>query len=124
MSALLISGQDQARPRITGVAHIALFVSDIERSRAFYKEFLGFEEPYSLKNSDGSLALTFIKINDRQYIELFPEKTKGSDRLNHISMEVENAEQMRRYLAGRGIKVPAQTPKGRIGNSNLTIPDA
>ncbi|MEK7831428.1 MAG: VOC family protein, partial [Acidobacteriota bacterium] len=49
-----------ARPKLLGVAHMALGVSDIEKARTFYKDFLGFTEPYDLKNADGSLALTFI----------------------------------------------------------------
>src|SRR5450755_2490390 len=57
------------RPKITGVAHIALAVHDIEKSRVYYKDFLGYGEPYKLDNPDGSLSLTFIKVNERQYIE-------------------------------------------------------
>src|SRR4051794_34279951 len=43
---------EPVRPRILGVAHISLFAHDYDASRAFYRDFLGFEEPYSLKNSD------------------------------------------------------------------------
>jgi lactoylglutathione lyase len=112
-----------ARPRITGVAHIALFVHDVAQARAFYKDFLGFGEPFSLDNPDGSLSLTFIKINDRQYIELFPEREPNTDRLNHISIQVDNAEAMRAYLASKGVAVPPKVPKGRIKNSNFNIKD-
>lgn len=115
--------QEAKRPRISGVAHIALFVRDVDKSRQFYKNFLGYEEPFDLKNPDGKLSLTFIKVNDRQYIELFPEREPGSDRLNHISIETDNAEVMRRYLASKGVKVPDRTPKGRIGNSNFNVKD-
>lgn len=115
--------QTPARPRITGVAHIALYVADVEKSRTFYKGLLGFAEPFDLKNADGSLSLTFIKINDRQYIELFPEREKGSDRLAHIALETEDAELMRRYLASRGFHVPGKAPVGRTGNANFTIRD-
>ncbi len=119
----LLLPQELKRPRITGVAHVAYFVHDIEKARAFYKDFLGYEEPFDLKNKDGSLSLTFIKINERQYIELFPEKAPGTDRLNHISIETDDIEAMRLYLASKGIAVPAKTPKGRIGNLNFTIKD-
>lgn len=120
---LAFAADAPARPRITGVAHIALFVHDVEKARAYYKDFLGFGEPFDLKNPDGSLSMTFIKVNDRQYIELSPERQPASDRLNHISIETDNAEAMRVYLASKGIKVPAQTPKGRTRNSNFTIKD-
>lgn len=111
------------RPKITGLAHIALAVHDIEQSRKFYKDFLGYGEPFQLNNPDGSLSLTFIKVNERQYIELFPEKAAKTDRLLHISIEVEDAEAMRRYLESKGVKVPAKVGKGRIKNSNFMITD-
>src|SRR5438094_3879202 len=120
--APLLTAQPQ-RPRILGVAHIALYVSDIEKSRAFYKDFLGFGEPFKLDNPDGSLSLTFIKVNDRQYIELFPGLKPGADRLNHISIQTDGAEAMRVYLASRGVAVPDKTPKGRIRNSNFNVKD-
>jgi catechol 2,3-dioxygenase-like lactoylglutathione lyase family enzyme len=112
------------RPKILAIGHIALSVHDIEKSRQYdYKDFLGYQEPFKLDNPDGSLSLTFIKINDRQYIELFPEKAANTDRLNHISIEVDDAEAMRVYLKANGIPVPDKVAKGRIGNSNFNIKD-
>src|ERR1700686_5312839 len=119
--APLLTAQEPKRPRILGDAHIALFVSDIEKSRTFYKDFLGYGEPFKLDKPDGSLSLTFIKINDRQYIELFPGLKPGQDRLNHISIQTDDAEAMRVYLGARGVKVPDKTPKGRIRNSNFNV---
>jgi lactoylglutathione lyase len=123
LSSCIALAGEPARPRILGVAHIALYAKDFEKSRAFYRDFLGFEEPYSLKNANGSMSMTFFKVNDRQYIELFPERESDSDRLNHISIQTDNAEAMRLYLASKGIKVPDKVPKGRIGNSNFNIKD-
>lgn len=114
---------EAARPHITGVAHIGIFAHDYEKSRAFYRDFLGFAEPYDLKNADGSPSMTFFKVNERQYIELFVEKQPGTDRLNHISVETDDIEAMRRYLESRGIAVPAKAGKGRIGNLSFTIAD-
>ena len=122
-SASLLMAQSPPRPRILGVAHIAIFAKDYEKSRAFYRDFFGFQEPYSLTNSNGTPALTFFKVNERQYIELFPETRPDTDRLNHISFETDNAEAMRVYLKSRGIAVPDRVPKGRIGNSNFTVKD-
>ncbi len=120
---LPLLAQEPKRPRITGVAHIAVFSKDVEASRRFYTGFLGYEEAYKVTGTDGKLALTFFKINERQYIELFPEREANSDRLNHIALEVDDAEAMRVYLAAKGFKVPEKTPKGRTGNLNFTIKD-
>ena len=113
------------RPRLTGVAHMAISVSDIGRTRAFYHDWLGFAEPYDLKNADGSLNMTFFKVNEEQYIEVFPHLQPDRDRLNHIALVTEDAEALRAYLAARGVKVPAAVSTVRIGNTafNVTDPD-
>jgi lactoylglutathione lyase len=67
--------------------------------------------------------MTFFKINERQYIELFPETKPQTDRLNHISIQTDDAEAMRKYLASRGVAVPGAVGKGRIRNSNFNIKD-
>ncbi|MGC2661635.1 MAG: VOC family protein [Bryobacteraceae bacterium] len=121
--ATALFGGIPVRPHIIGVAHVSLYAANFEKSRAFYGSFLGFAEPYSLKKPDGTISMTFFKINDRQYIELAPEKASGTDRLNHIALQTDDAEAMRAYLASKGIKVPGKVPVGRIGNANFMIHD-
>jgi catechol 2,3-dioxygenase-like lactoylglutathione lyase family enzyme len=112
------------RPKILGVAHIAFYVTDLQKTRAFWKDFLGYEEPFSLKKKDGSDRIAFIKINDNQYIELFAEEPKHNDgQLNHISFYTEDAHKMRDYLASKGVKVPEKVGKGQTGNFNYNIND-
>jgi catechol 2,3-dioxygenase-like lactoylglutathione lyase family enzyme len=119
----LWAGEAPARPRILGVAHMALYVSDLAKARAFYKDFLGFDEPFALKRGDGTDRIVFIKINDNQYLELFAEEPKEDGRLNHISFCTDDARAMRDYLASRGVAVPEKVGKGQTGNSNFNIKD-
>jgi len=118
-----LAAQGPQRPHIVGVSHIAIYAHDYEKSRAFYGQFLGFQEPYSLQNADGTPSMTFFKINDRQVIELFPERQPGTDRLNHISLETDDIEALRVYLASKGVKVPSQPHRARIGNLSFDITD-
>jgi catechol 2,3-dioxygenase-like lactoylglutathione lyase family enzyme len=116
--------KDLKRPPITGVAHAAFYTKDVESARKFYKDFLGYAEPFSLMAANGKdLALTFIKINDRQYVEVFPEKKQGGNRMYHFAVETSDAEAMRKYLASKGMKVPEKTPVGKTGNSNYFVTD-
>jgi catechol 2,3-dioxygenase-like lactoylglutathione lyase family enzyme len=117
------AAQEVKRPRITGVAHVAIYAHDVDKTIAFYRDFLGYGEPFRLNRGSGALHLAFLKISDRQFVEIFPEKEAGTDRLNHIALEVEDAEAMRVYLASRGVKVPEKLPIGRIGNANYNITD-
>src|SRR5262249_29183810 len=73
----------------------------------------------------GGGELVWIKINDRQSVELFPgsEVAPHADRLYHIALEVEDAEAMRVYLASKGVKVPDKGEVGKIGNKNYFIHD-
>jgi catechol 2,3-dioxygenase-like lactoylglutathione lyase family enzyme len=114
---------EQKRPRILGVAHMALYVSDLQKSRAFYEDFLGFQEPYVLKREDGSDRIVFIKVNENQYLELFAEPPPQAGHLNHIAFLTDSAEGMRTFLAAHGVKVPEKVDTGRIGNSNFNVID-
>lgn len=119
-----LSGQTAvSRPRILGISHVAYFVSDLPKTLAFYKNYLGFAEPYDLKRPDGTVRIAFIKINDYQHIELFAEPPKDDGMLSHISIYTDNAELMRQYLASRNIKVPARVGKGKTGDKNFNITD-
>ncbi len=124
-ASLAISAPESVkRPEILGVAHIALYESDLNKARAFYEDLLGFAEPYSLKRKDGTDRIAFIKINDYQYLELFAEPPKqDGQHLNHISFYTDDAEAMRQYLASQGVKVPDKVGKAKIGNLNFNITD-
>jgi catechol 2,3-dioxygenase-like lactoylglutathione lyase family enzyme len=112
------------RPMITGIAHIAFQVSDLAKAREFYGELLGYEEPFQIRNQDGSLALTYFKVNERQYIEIFPGLPPDKDdRLLHIAFETTDLEALRVYLLSKGLKAPEKVNQGRDGNLNFTIAD-
>jgi len=120
---VLRAADEVKRPHILGISHMAVYVSDLQKARAFYKDFLGYEEPYTLKRDDGTDRIAFIKINEDQYLELFAEDPKQDGHLNHISFFTDSAGDMRAYLAAKGVKVPEKVGKGKIGNSNFNITD-
>jgi len=113
-----------ARPKILGISHAALYFTNLDAERAFFKDYLGFDEPYFANNPDGSLKLTWIKINDLQQIELFPAKNPGDDRLYQLALITSDCEAMRHYLKSKGWKVPEKpVGSGQIGNHNMTVKD-
>ena len=90
-----------------GLAHIGVFIADIEASKKFYTEKLDFEviqEP-ELSSPDGTIKIAFIQ-NGNLVIELvqFPNAAKKADGwVDHIAIKVKNIEAAREELEKRGI---------------------
>ena len=112
-----------ARPRILGIAHLAVFVSDLNAARGFYKDFLGFDEPFTIAKKDGAVDAAFVKINDRQWIELLNRPNAGEGQLDHIAFYTDDAARMRQYLGSRGATVPATVGVGPTGDKSFTVTD-
>ena len=67
--------------------------------------------------------LTYFKVNDHQYIEVFPElKSETEDRLSHIAFETTDAVQLRDYLASKGVRCRRIHP-GADGNLSFMLKD-
>jgi catechol 2,3-dioxygenase-like lactoylglutathione lyase family enzyme len=105
-AALLASGPP--RPRILGISHIAVRVSDATAARVFYEGFLG---------------LRGLVVNARQHVELLPGLAPEQDRLDHIALETDDAAAMRRYLAARGVDVPDRVTRSADGSAHFTVRD-
>jgi len=121
----VLSAQD--RPKVLGVAHLAVYVKDLAKTRQFYEELLGFAEPFTLPNKDKTATrIVFIKVNDQQYFEIFNEKDRGEGQLNHISFYVDSADRAYAFFKAHGIAVlgdKGQVPKGQTGNKNFNVKD-
>ena len=123
LSSPAFAGELPARPKIFGVAHYSTFVGNLAQARSFYENFLGYEEVVTLPKPDGSPRVVLIKINDTQFVELVNEPNRGEGLLNNFALATDNAEQMRRYLAARGVKVPAATGLDDYGNKMFSVAD-
>jgi len=124
LAASLLPAEAQQRPPIVGVAHIGLKTDDLAAARQFYGHVLGYQEPFTLDKPAGGLMLTYFKVNDHQYIEVFPElKNPAEDRLSHIAFETTDIQQLRDYLASKGVQVPATLHPGLDGNVSMMLKD-
>jgi hypothetical protein len=102
-------------PALEGIAHVALRVSDLNQSRDFYQK-LGFEEAFTL-TKDGVITESFLKVNDRQFIEMYP-KQQSSQPIGfmHVCFEGADLEALNREYLARGL---SPTPVKRAGAGNL-----
>lgn len=113
-----------ARPPIIGVSHMGVRTDNLAAARKFYTGVLGLTEAFSLDDPPAKMLLTYFKVNDRQFIEVFPElKNPNEDRLTRIAFETSDAQQLRDYLESRGVKVPDKLEPMLDGNRGFDVED-
>ena len=123
MAASLWAQAPPQRPRITGAAHMAYCVTDLKKARAYYEDFLGFQEAFSIKNPDGSDHVVFIKINDHQFIELWLEAPRNYGYLHDVAFQTEDARGLRAWFAARAVRVSDAVAKDVAGDSSFEVTD-
>jgi catechol 2,3-dioxygenase-like lactoylglutathione lyase family enzyme len=99
---------------ITGIAHIAFRVSDLDQETAFLGK-LGYQESFAMTNA-GKTTEVFIKVNDRQFIELYP-KTDPTQPLGwmHVCFEAGDLNALQKYYVSEGLN-PSPVRKAAAGN--------
>ena len=132
-SAAILSAQTAAppRPAITGISHVAYYVSNMPAALTFWHDLLGFDLSYERKPdrkvpNSADTTVAFLKVNDHQYVELLSDRPPASDLknfLSHICFLTPDLEQMRLYLASKGVAVPAHTSRTKTGDIVFSIAD-
>ena len=110
----------QQAPPLAGLAHVALRVRDLAAARAFYQS-LGFDEAFDLRR-DGVPYESFIKINDHQFLELYPVSTKDPEpAFLHLCFEGDDLQAIHDDYVARGL-TPSAVRKAGAGNLLFTMP--
>jgi catechol 2,3-dioxygenase-like lactoylglutathione lyase family enzyme len=110
---------DTPPPPFNGIAHIAIRVHDLAASTAFYEK-LGFEQAFDLRKNDIPYE-SFIKINDHQFIELYPT-TEHDPNIGFLHLCFEGADLNAIYddYISRGL-TPTAVRKAGAGNLLFTM---
>ena len=99
---------------LTGIAHVALRVNDLQKSREFYRK-LGFEQAFDFVDN-GKTSVAYVKVNDRQFIELIPRTSDSQPGgILHTCFEVADIESLHKAYLERGLQ-PTEPKKARAGN--------
>ena len=123
-AVVAVSLHASERPRIVGIANIAVKVDNLEEARKFYSGVVGMAEAFATKDPAVAGNLACFKVNDHQYVEVSPTlKDENDDRLIRIGFETSDARKLRDYLAAKGVQVPARIGNDANGNRSFVVQD-
>ena len=77
-----------AKLQVTGINHVVLHVTDMERSKRFYMEVLGFEDR-NISGGAPNMKASFLRCG-MQGLDLFevPGDAHGGQEMNHMALNV------------------------------------
>jgi catechol 2,3-dioxygenase-like lactoylglutathione lyase family enzyme len=117
-----VAAQAPERPALWGIAKMTYLVSDFQVARDYYGRFLGFDEAFTYPSELGDIIS--FKVNDRQFLEFIEDAdARNKARLVSVSFETEDVEQMRAYLASKGVEVPGEVTIDGAGNEVILVHD-
>jgi catechol 2,3-dioxygenase-like lactoylglutathione lyase family enzyme len=110
-----------AAPPMNGIAHIAVRVKDIAASVAFYNK-LGYQQAFANLAKDGTtVTQSFVKLNDRQYIELYPVGERDPQvGFLHLCFEGADLNAIHDYYVAEGL-TPLSVRTAGAGNLLFTM---
>lgn len=119
-TAISVAQKAPARPKITGISHLAVYTSDPAATDHYYRAIVG---AVKLPDPENPRGVRYA-VSSTQFIEVLPLPAgAGISRLDHSAWNTTSAEGMRRYLAAKGWKVPAGVEKGSDGSRWFTVND-
>ncbi len=101
---------------VTGINHVVLHVKDLERSKEFYMDVLGFEDRNI--SAGPSMRATFLRCG-AQGLDLFEVSTAdvhGGEEMNHMALcvDVDNVDDIVAVLSQCGIATSERTPRNTV----------
>jgi len=104
-----------------GLAHVALRVADVTVARDFYLK-LGYEPAFEFSDDRG-VSTYYMKVNDRQYIELYRRKTDAEPLgLMHLCFDTPAIDTLYESYVARGL-TPTNLRTARAGNRLFNLRD-
>jgi len=125
-TAALASGREKQpeRPRITGIDHVSVYVSSVEKSRQFYSEVLGLTTNCPQYTGPEPCYLVAPSAQ-RVLLKRAPAQTKNRTLKNwlaEVAFATDNLAGMRRYLLAHGM-LPGIIQRDSDGSRSFRVSD-
>lgn len=114
---------------IKGIGHLAFTVENMEKSLNFYCDILGFKKLFELNNTDNEPWIVYLKVAERQFIELFyggntnvtlDNKTIG---YSHLCLEVSDIHEIANHIKSKGLTLDVEPKQGLDLNHQCWVKD-
>jgi len=115
-------------PRITKIAHVVLAVTDVNRSKAFYRDVIGMELVSDRPNQGPSAFLSFgTQHHDVALFQAPVGAERGSLGLVHTALQVDGGKtalkEMVERLQGSGVELTSPVTHGITNSVYFSDPD-
>jgi catechol 2,3-dioxygenase-like lactoylglutathione lyase family enzyme len=91
----------QERPKITGISHMAVYVSDPAAAAHFYGEELGATKEADPEDPRG----TVYRLSEQQFVEVLPLPAQHTiSRLDHVAFQTADADALHSYFAAHSYR--------------------
>jgi len=104
-----------------GLAHIALRVSDLDAEVNFFGK-LGFQKAFVDSGNNGRPLEIIVKVNDEEFIQLYPADPKQPLGFMHASYEAQDAKALNARAVSAGLK-PTPVQQDGVGDLWFTVAD-
>ena len=116
--------------KITGIAHIAITVRDMEKSLDFYTRVLGFKKAFSITDpKTGEPWIEYLYMGNGQFTELFYGGKKNNpwsgelSGFNHICLQVDDINSVVEHVKKEGVEITDEVKQGLDNNWQAWIKD-
>jgi catechol 2,3-dioxygenase-like lactoylglutathione lyase family enzyme len=107
-----------ARPKITGIDHVAFYTTDADGAKKLYADILGLASAAPTETGE-----TVRYMAGTQWVGYSPAPdSKATDRMDHTAFTTENIVALRRYLVAKGFK-PSQIQGQPDHSLSFTVAD-
>lgn len=113
---------------IKSIGHAAFDCYEFEKTLDFYTRVLGFEPMFNLHHENDELWITYLRVSDETFIELFPksgERPAQSGTYSHLCLEVDDIEITAKTVTERGAVLSGDgtIKTGKDGNLQVWTSD-
>ena len=111
------------------IAHMALEISNLQKSLDFYIGALGLEYKFDGKDENGVIKMVYLKLCEGVFIEMFPSGIHKLDRrhyligFHHLCFEVEDINKAAAEMEAKGYTLKHPVTLGSDGSWQFWVDD-